>query len=232
MTGTDLERLLRKVDASRRSLGFLEVGAMVALADRGIHLLDPFSILISPEAEIEPGAVLFPNVVLDTGAGGAIRIGAGTRLFSGTYIRADGGAVSVGRRAEIGADGGFSLMASAGVAIAVGDRARLTGGGILSENCDIGDGAQILGRIDVRACRLAEGGAYDEADPDRRGAVLKGHGQARDIHLAQGQVIQGFGLFSQAEVRMQSFFHPKAEVGVSHPKSDGSSHAKDSRERS
>jgi acetyltransferase-like isoleucine patch superfamily enzyme len=232
VTGTDLERLLRKVDASRRSLGFLEVGTMVALADRGIHLLDPFSILISPQAEIEPGAVLSPIVVLDIGAGGAIHIGAGTRLFSGTHIRADGGTVSVGRRAEIGADGGFSLKASAGIAITVGHRARLTGGGILSENCDIGDGAQVLGRIDVRACRLAGGGAYDEADPDRRGAVLKGFGQARNIRLARGQVIQGFGLFSEAEVRMQSFFHPRADTGISDPESGGSPHAKDSRERS
>ena len=47
-----------------------------------------------------------------------------------------------------------------------------------------------------------------EPDPDRRGAVLKGLGQARHLTLARGRVIQAFGIFDLADSRPQSFFHP------------------------
>ncbi len=42
--------------------------------------------------------------------------------------------------------------------------------------------------------------------------MLKGSGVARGITLAQGLVIQAFGLFADAPVRQQSFFHPNEAV--------------------
>jgi UDP-3-O-[3-hydroxymyristoyl] glucosamine N-acyltransferase len=191
-------------------MGFLDLAQIAALAARGIRVLDPFSTLVSPEVEIAAGALLYPNVILERRAGGRIRVGTGARLMPGTHVLAAGGTVRIGDEAEIGEDGGFSLKAQAADTIAVGGRTRLTGGGTLRESCDIGDGAQVLGRIDVRNCRLAAGGDYRSADPDRRGAVLKGVGQALGLVLAQGRVIQAFGLFSDADVRWQSFFHPSS----------------------
>jgi len=198
------------IDASRRSMGFLSIAQTLALGGQGVRVLDPFSTLISPGVEIGRDVDLFPNLTLDLRNGGRIRVGAGTRLMPGTRILADGGTVILGDSVEIGEDGGFSIKARSKDSITVGDRARLTGGGILSESCIVGAGAQVLGRIDVRNCRLEAGGDYRDADPDRRGAVLKGSGQARDIDLEQGRVIQAFGEFSKAAMRLQSFFHPQS----------------------
>jgi carbonic anhydrase/acetyltransferase-like protein (isoleucine patch superfamily) len=196
------------MDAARAALGFLDPEGLGALATHGVLILDPFSTLVSPGVEIEPGAVLWPNVTLEARAGGRIRVGARTRLFPGCRLLADGGSIAIGSDVEFGDDGGFSAKVKPGETIEIGNRARLAGGGCLSESNSLGTGAQVLGRIDVRSCRLGAGGDYAEPDPDRRGAVLKGSGQARNLTLGQGQVIQAFGLFSEAEIRPQSFFHP------------------------
>jgi carbonic anhydrase/acetyltransferase-like protein (isoleucine patch superfamily) len=201
-------RYFELMNAARSALGFLSLDELAALSAKGIHILDPFSTLVSPDVEIAAGAVLWPGVSLEAISGGRVRIGAGTRLFPGAHLRADGGSILVGSDVALGDEGGFSVKAKPGETVEIGDRARLSGGGRLSESCALGAGSQVLGRIDVRSCRLGAGGDYTEADPDRRGAVLKGSGLARGLTLAQGQVIQAFGLFSQDEVRPQSFFHP------------------------
>jgi carbonic anhydrase/acetyltransferase-like protein (isoleucine patch superfamily) len=208
----DSGAILQASDASRRELGFLTIEETAALAQWGVHLLDPFSPLGSPEVEIEAGAVLHPTVTLHLFRGARIRVGAGTRLCPGVSVRAEGGSVVIGRDAEIGDEGGFFFKTSASEhVIEVGDRARLTDGGSIIGSSAIGDGAQILGRIAVRNCSLAAGGDYNEPDPDRRGAVLKGSGQARGLTLDRGRVIQAFGIFAEAEIRWQSFFHPPAK---------------------
>lgn len=204
-----LERILQATDSARHRLGFFTVDETAALARQGVQVLDPFSTLVSPGIDIDADVVLYPNVTLSVRSGGSLRIRAGSRLSPGTAIDVDGGSVTIGAAVEIGDGGGFTIRAAAGVAIVIGDRVRLTGGGSLSGACALGDGAQILGRIDTRDCCLAGGGAYDEPDPDRRGAVLKGVGQARGLSVGRGQVIQAFGLFSEAAMRSQSFFHPK-----------------------
>jgi carbonic anhydrase/acetyltransferase-like protein (isoleucine patch superfamily) len=211
-------KLFALMNASRSALGFLSLDGLAALSRQGIHILDPFSTLVSPDVEIAAGTVLWPGVSLEATGGGRVRIGAGTHLFPGVRLRAEGGSILVGSEVELGDEGGFSVKVRIGETAEIGDRARLTGGGRLSENCAIGAGAQILGRIDVRSCRLGAGGDYAEADPDRRGAVLKGSGQARGLMLAQGQVIQAFGYFAQDEVRSQSCLHtPGAKPTGSEP---------------
>jgi carbonic anhydrase/acetyltransferase-like protein (isoleucine patch superfamily) len=213
MSSHNLSLLFGSMASARATLGFMGPEGLAGLTTHGVLILDPFSTLVSPAVEIEAGAVLWPNVTLEAKTGGRIRIGARARLFPGCRLMADGGSILIGSDVKIGDDGGFSAMVRTGETIEIGEHARLTGGGRLSECCSIGAGAQILGRIDVRACRLGAGGDYSEADPDRRGAVLKGSGQARDITLTQGQVIQAFGLFSEAEIRRQSFFHPQSGSG-------------------
>jgi carbonic anhydrase/acetyltransferase-like protein (isoleucine patch superfamily) len=208
--------IIAVIDASRRSMGFLDIAQILALSTSGIVVLDPFSTLVSPGVELSSGVVLFPHVTLDLRNGGRLRIGIGTNLMSGTHIQANSGSVAVGDHVEIGEAGGFSIKARAGDEIVVGDRARLAGGGIVSESCDIGHGAQVLGRIDVRNCRLGAGGDYQEPDPDRRGAVLKGAGLARDFVLDRGRVVQAFGVFAEADARWQSFFHPPGPLDEGH----------------
>jgi len=197
-------------DAARHRLGFLSLADTLALARRGILMPDPDSVLISADVQVGDEAVLWPGVILQASAGGSIAVGGGTNLFPGTRIAASGGTVTIGAEAEIGEEGGFTVKAGADDRIAIGDGARLLGGGSLALSNRIGRGAQILGPIRCQNCTLGDGGTHRHLEPDERGGVLKGSGVARGIAVPQGHVIQAFGLFAEADTRRQSYFHPKA----------------------
>jgi carbonic anhydrase/acetyltransferase-like protein (isoleucine patch superfamily) len=198
-------------DDARRALHFRSVSATAALARDGILVLDPASTLVSEGVAFGRGVILWPGTILQRVGTGRIAVGEGTNLFPGTRIVAeDGGTVTIGARAEIGEEGGFTIKAQAGAEISVGEGARLLGGGSLALSNRIGRGAQILGPIRCQGCSLGDGDTWRDPDPDRRGGVLKGSGVARNLDVPQGRVIQAFGLFAEAEMRWQSFFHPKA----------------------
>jgi carbonic anhydrase/acetyltransferase-like protein (isoleucine patch superfamily) len=198
-------------DEARLALHFLPLESTAALARDGILVLDPASTLVSDGVALGRGVVLWPGTVLQRLGNGRIAVGDGTILFPGTRIVAeDGGTVTIGAQAEIGEEGGFTIKAQAEAEISIGAGARLLGGGSLVLSNRIGRGAQILGPIRCQACRLGDGDTWRDPDPDRRGGVLKGSGVARDVDIPQGRVIQAFGLFAEAEIRPQSFFHPKA----------------------
>jgi carbonic anhydrase/acetyltransferase-like protein (isoleucine patch superfamily) len=199
----------RPDDAARERLGFLSEAEIIALSRLGIMLPDPGSVLVSGDVRLAEDVVLWPNVILQISAGGRITIGRGTNLFPGTRIVASGGSVTIGARTEIGEEGGFTLKAGAGETIEIGDGARLLGGGSLTLSNRIGRGAQILGPVRCQNCLLGDGGTYRDPEPDERGGVLKGSGIARGIEVPQGHVIQAFGLFAEAVMRPQSYFHPK-----------------------
>jgi N-acetylglucosamine-1-phosphate uridyltransferase (contains nucleotidyltransferase and I-patch acetyltransferase domains) len=198
-------------DAARRALGFMTLDETMALADRGVTIPAPHSVLISPGALLEEGIVLWPGTVLQCLDGGRLSIGAGTICFPSTRIVAAGGRIAIGPGVEIGDEGGFTIKAEGGAEIVIGAGARLLGGGSLTLSNRIGRGSQILGPIRCQNCRLGDGGTYRDPDPDSRGGVLKGAGVARDLEVPQGRVIQAFGLFAEAPVRPQSYFHPPAK---------------------
>jgi carbonic anhydrase/acetyltransferase-like protein (isoleucine patch superfamily) len=189
--------------------GFLPVADTAALIDRGVIVLDPSSTLVSPGVSLAAGVVLWPSVVIELRDGGEVSIGEGTQLYPGTRIVACGGRIVVGRNVELGEEGGFTIKAESGNRIEIGDGARLLGSCSLMLDNVIGSGAQVLGPIRMQNCKLGAGSTYREPDPDRRGAVLKGSGVARNIDLPAGKVIQAFGIFAEAAVRDQSYFHPK-----------------------
>jgi carbonic anhydrase/acetyltransferase-like protein (isoleucine patch superfamily) len=196
-------------DAARKRLGFLPLAETAALAHRGVLIPDPGSVLVSSGVQLEDSAVLWPNVILQATESGRITIGQGTNLFAGTRIVATGGMVAIGKDAEIGEEGGFTIKTGMGEVIEIGDGARLLGGGSLSQSNRVGRGAQILGPIRCQNCALGDGGTYRDSEPDERGGVLKGSGVARNVEVPQGHVIQAFGLFAEAVMRRQSYFHPK-----------------------
>lgn len=199
-----------EVDRVRQQQGFLSVTATVALIARGAAILDPHSTLVSDGVDLGPGVVIWPGVVLQRSEDGELSVGAGTVLYSGTRIVARGGRVVIGQHVEIGDEGGFTVKADKpGVAISIGDEARLLGGGSAMLDNVIGRGAQVLGPIRMQACRLDAGGSHSEPDPDLRGGVLKGAGVARGLHVPQGGVIQAFGVFDTALLLRQVEFHPK-----------------------
>jgi hypothetical protein len=196
-------------DAARRRLGFLLLSETIALGHRGVLIPDPASVLISADVELEAGIVLWPNVILQASDSGRIAVAQGTQLFPGSRIVAFGGTVGIGAETEIGEEGGFTIKAGAGEIIRIGDGARLLGGGSLALSNRIGRGAQILGPIRCQNCTLGDGGTYRDPEPDERGGVLKGSGVARNVDVPQGHAVQAFGLFAEAPVRRQSYFHPK-----------------------
>jgi len=64
----------------------------------------------------------------------------------------------------------------------------------------------------VQNCTLADGGTFQEPNPDERGAVLKGFGLARNIVLETGRVINGGGNFADFPIEQQSAYHPKLKI--------------------
>jgi hypothetical protein len=84
----------------------------------------------------------------------------------------------------------------------------MSGANILGA-CVLESGTQVLGPITVENCTLMTGGSFKEADPDRRGGVLKGFGTARNLTVRQGEVINGQGTFDASAVERQIAYHPK-----------------------
>lgn len=207
-----MRETIDRIDEVRRLRGFLTIEETLQLADLGVTVLDPFSTLISRRASLASGIVFWPNVTIEIGSVGSVSIGASTSLHSGVRITASAGSILIGTHNDLGQEGGFTFVASApGDKIQIGNNVRLNGGGSIASSAKLGDGAQVLGPIRIQNCQLGGGGSFQEPDPDKRGAVLKGSGVARDIDIPTGMVIQAFGLFSQAPIRWQSYFHPKKD---------------------
>ena len=199
-----------RLDAARESAGFLGIAEVVALAERGVTIFDPLSTLVSRHARIGAGCVLYPAVIIDCDQASACVLGTGNTLLPGTRIvAADGGRISVGAGNVIG-EGGAQVKANRpDAAIEIADRTRLAAGAEIMGVSTIGTGCQVIGAIMAQSVRLEGGQDWTHPDPDERGAVLKGHGLARSLHLSRGEVINGNGDFSQAPVERQAAYHPK-----------------------
>jgi hypothetical protein len=199
--------LIEAISASRQAQGLLSISEMLALASTGTVVHDPMSTLIARGAVIGRGHILEPNVLLFCAPGAALTIGDGNTFHAGTRIEAAGGGIRIGSRNVFG-PGGFTASTGTDTEITIGDEGRYTLNCAVSGNSTLGSGSQILGPIAVDTCTLAAGGSHRDPESDRRGAVLKGTGRARGLTLGRGQVIQAFGLFELANMKMQSHFHP------------------------
>lgn len=208
-----MHELIARVNETRSLNGFLTVEDVVGLSACGISVVDPFSTLVSARAKLAPGVFLWPNITIAVGEAGLVSIGRSTTIHSGVRIAVQSGSVVIGSNCDIGQEGGFTFIADEEQdEISIGDDVRLNGGGSIIQSAKIGDGAQILGPIRVQQCQLGRGGSFREHDPDSRGGVLKGTGIARNLNVPAGMVIQSFGLFTEASLRLQSDFHPKTKV--------------------
>ncbi|MEH7901259.1 hypothetical protein V7794_07910 [Rhizobium laguerreae] len=207
-----MHEIITRVDEVRRLKGFLTIAQTLQLADLGVTVIDPFSTLISSRASLGSDVFLWPNVTIEVGPEGSVSIGASTVLHSGVRIEAGAGSIAIGANGDLGREGGFTLLVGAqSDKIDVGNDVRLSGSGSITQSATIGNGAQVLGPIRIQNCQLGGGGSFRERDPDKRGAVMKGSGVARNIDLPAGMVIQAFGLFSEAPKRWQSYFHPQKD---------------------
>lgn len=195
---------------SRQAKGFLTSDEVAASIGETNVVLDPSSLLISQGVTIGKGNVFYPNVVIERIGRGVVSIGDGNTLYPGVYILGAEGTVRIGDGNEFGT-GGCTIKANTPDAeVVIGSEGRYCDGVSIMGKTVLGDGSQVLGAITVQSCELAGGGTYQESDPDKRGAVLKGFGLARGLALTMGQVVNGAGAFADAPVEWQRAYHPKA----------------------
>jgi hypothetical protein len=91
----------------------------------------------------------------------------------------------------------------------IGDEVRLLNGCELVGESALGDGCQLIGQVSAQSVHLEGGKSHRWAEPDERGAVLKGTGLARGITLHAGQVMNLQPSFSESEAESQSSYHPR-----------------------
>ncbi|MFD9063174.1 GNAT family N-acetyltransferase [Kitasatospora purpeofusca] len=209
MTTPD-ESVHARLDRLRRDRGLLTPAELLDLAEHGVAVLDPFSVIVSRRVEIGPDNVLHPGVVIECDERSRCVLGPGNVLYGGTRIAAaDGGSITVGARSLIG-DGGARILAGAHESITVGDGVRLMDGAEVLGDSLLGHGSQILGRISARSVELGAGLPYTHPDPDGRGGVLKGLGRASGVLVGTGEVLGESDDLSHYEPGRQRLYHPEA----------------------
>jgi hypothetical protein len=209
MTSILADNLLAKIDAQRMSRGFMTIAEVLTLAGSGNTVLDPFSVLVSKTAKMGSGNMLYPNVIIEVTNGGNISIGDGNVFYPGALLLADGGKIIIGDENQFG-DGGVRIKAIVSDAlIQIGSRGRYMGGAEIAGKDSLGSGTQILGAISAQNCTLGAGDSFRDPDPETRGGVLKGFGNARNLTVQQGQVINGQGSFEQDRIQQQIVYHPR-----------------------
>jgi hypothetical protein len=196
--------MLAQLNRQRRAAGFLTVEELLE-TNNLIH--DPFSTLVSRNALLGRGNIFYPNVVLQAQGQGSIDIGSNNTFTPNCFFYTSGKIV-IGSHNLFG-DGGVTARVNLGEDLLFGNTGRYINGPAFTGNNTLGDGSQVLGPIRVQSCVLDGGNDFTHPEPDERGAVLKGYGLARGLHLHRGHVIDGRGTFDINAVQFQSFFHPK-----------------------
>jgi hypothetical protein len=210
MDNDTLGRTLLLIDEQRIARGFLPIARLLECYANTI-ILDPFSTLISEGVDMGEGNVIYPNVVIELRNGGIVTLGDRNTLFPGTLFLADQGSIRIGDDNEFG-DGGLRLKAILpDTSILIGSYGRYNNNAAVMSPCILGSGSQILGPINLQNCNLGAGESYKHDDPDQRAGVLKGFGQARNLKVKQGEVINGQGTFDQAKIERQLVYHPRSK---------------------
>jgi hypothetical protein len=192
-------------------LDLLTVAEILRLAEQGNRIPDPGSVLIGRRCRIGRGNLFYPGVLLQCGPAAVLAVGDGNCFWPGATLAVEAGEIRIGDENQFG-PGGFSASLDAGGGrILVGNGGRYRDGAGLFAGTEAGDGTQVLGPIQVQACRLGGGGGAAEPDPDRRGGVLKGCGRARGLTVGRGEVILGEGRFAPEMLTRQIVFHPQAQ---------------------
>jgi hypothetical protein len=196
------------VDRTRQQAGFLCVEELMELHGSENTILDPFSTLISQGIVLGSDNIIYPGAVIARHGESIFEIGTGNSFYPGTFLLADnGGQLSIGDHNQFG-DGGVRMKANMPAArIRVRDYGRFVGGPEVVGISYLGGGAQIIGAITVQDCSLEDGEPFTAPDPNARGAVLKGFGVARGLHLSKGDVVNGSGSFASSPVERQITYH-------------------------
>ena len=170
------------------------------------------SVLIGKDVKVGSNNTFYPSVVIEQRGSGKITIGDGNIFYPGVYILSSDGEIIIGNHNDFGPAGATIKANTSDALITIGDYGRYCDGTSIMGKTTLGSGSQILGNITVQSCTLADGGTFQEPNPDERGAVLKGFGLARNLILEAGQVINGVGNFADFPIEQQSAYHPKLKI--------------------
>lgn len=198
------------IDQQRASKNFLTTAELVDTVGERNSILDT-SVLIGKNAVIGASNTFYPGVVIEQQGDGKITIGDGNVFYPGTYFLSTAGEIIIGDNNEFGPAGVTIKANMPDALIAIADNGRYCDGVSIMGRTTLSMGSQILGNIIVQSCTLAGGGDFQEPDPDKRAAVLKGFGLARNIALEVGQVVNGAGDFATFPIEQQSSYHPKTK---------------------
>ncbi|MCO7263680.1 hypothetical protein [Dickeya zeae] len=195
-------------DKARIQNGFLTIGEIVELCEKGNLIYDPFSVLISENIEIGTGNIFYSNIIVSVSNGHTVKIGDKNIFYSNTVIEASAGDILVGSENQFG-EGGVTIKANRiSSSIEIGCYGRYLGGASIFGTCLLESGSQVLGQITVDSCHLQHGGSWREPNPDNRAGLLKGYGVARNLTVGKGRVINGAGSFDESMLELQSSYHP------------------------
>lgn len=193
-------------DDPQHPVPFLDRAGVDALVASGVVVPAPDAVWASVRARFASGVVLHPTVVVECDGMSRVTVDEGAVLHPGTRISATNGAsVRVGARTTLG-PGGCTLVTD-GEDLHLGTDGRYRMALIIGPGT-YGDGCQVLGPVEARACILEGGQPGDSPDVASRGALLKGAGRAAGITLRRGQVVNGAGDFRRAPVEEQTAYHP------------------------
>jgi carbonic anhydrase/acetyltransferase-like protein (isoleucine patch superfamily) len=204
-----MDTIITDIDERRREQGLLDIEQMLKLIQFGITVHDPFSTLISIAAKLASGTIIYPNCMILCGEQGSVSLAQNNVLNPSTILNAEAGSINIGSNNTFG-PGGFTATAMAPAeTVIIGNHGRYNNGASVYGNSTLGDGSQILGQISVDSCSLGAGDSFKGPNPDKRGAVLKGFGRAKNLNLETGDVIQAFGMFEQDKIERQTIYHPR-----------------------
>jgi hypothetical protein len=205
-----MQNIINYIDSYRKQNRFYMIRELIEIIGTENTLIDPFSLLISKNIQIGKGNIFFPGVTLISDDSSSLSIGDNNVFSNGTRIEsANNASIAIGNSNSFN-DGIISVKCNIkGGAMIFGDRCRFDGRINIFGNCSFGNGAQIIGTINVYNCTLLAGGDYSESDPDKRAGLLKGFGTAKNVSVGVGMVINGIGDFDSKKVEWQSNYHKK-----------------------
>jgi len=204
-----MEDISKLISSERRRSGLVDLDQMLSTLCLQNTVLDAFSLCISINTVLGSKNTFYPNVTIIATGDSEIHIGDNNVFLPGTLILASAGSIKIGSGNQFG-EGGFSCVSNrAGSEIHIGDEGRYLHGAAVYGRTTLGNGSQVIGGIVVDSCSLEAGEAHTGNDPTTRGAVLKGVGVAKNLAIGRGQVISGFGQFTDNMAQDQINFHRK-----------------------
>ena len=203
-----MEKIIHNIDEIRKASNFYTIEELLNIIGKHNTIIDPFSTLINKNVRIGKGNIFYPNTEISLDDSSTIIIGDTNTFLSGVRIIANNSSRIIIESENLYGTGGVAVICNINNGeIIFGNRGRYEGRINIFGKCKFEDGSQILGNINVYNCNLLGGADYTDINPENRAGLIKGVGNARNLIVAKGMVINGFGEFNQNDIETQLNYH-------------------------